>query len=153
MTLRNPKKVGKGSSGTTKWVKMGQVGTSGSSGTGRSGSPDLRGSSGSRTRGSSIDKWVKNKGSFQLNLSTWPKVELPGRVVLSFSREYWVYFDITWKRSQNSNSEESWWNRETFSWSKFSLRPACVTKGLWFWNNSCLSILMLHTPLAEVITP
>ena len=50
MTLRNPKKVGKGS---TKWVKLGQVGTSGSSGTGRSGSPDLRGSSGSRTRKSS----------------------------------------------------------------------------------------------------
>ena len=46
-----------------KWYnQMGQVGTSGSSGTGRSGSPDLR--------GPSWVKWVKNKGSVQLNLST-----------------------------------------------------------------------------------
>jgi len=53
--------------------------------------------------------------------------------VLSSSREYWGYFDITSKRS----SEFEFWgeleNRETFSGSKFS--PATVTrlprKGTW----------------------
>ena len=53
---------------------MAQVVTSGTSGTGRSGSPELRGTSGTRTRGLQIpwNKWNKDKGSVQLNLSSWP---------------------------------------------------------------------------------
>ena len=55
-------------------AQMAQVGTSRASGTGRSGSPELRGTSGTRTRGSS-----DRRRSVQLNLSTCAKVGLQGR--------------------------------------------------------------------------
>ena len=48
--------------------------------------------------------------------------------VLSFSREYWVTLTLLEKDPQNSNSEESSENRETFSGSKFT-RPCRPT--LW----------------------
>jgi len=51
-------------------------------------------------------------------LRIWRKNSL--KRVLSFSREYWVYFDILEKDPQNSKSGESSENRETFSVSKFS---------------------------------
>jgi len=46
--------------------------------------------------------------------------------VLSFSREYWVTLTLLEKDPQNSNSEESSENRETFSGSKFT-RPSRPT--------------------------
>jgi len=51
-------------------------------------------------------------------LRIWRKNSL--KRVLSFSREYCVYFDILEKDPQNSKSEESSENRETFPVSKFS---------------------------------
>ena len=86
MTLRNPKKnLRKEGWQRFKWynqmAQMAQVDTSATSGTGRSGSPELRRTNGTRTRGLRIpwDKWNKDKGSVQLNLSTRPNVELQGR--------------------------------------------------------------------------
>jgi len=101
--------------------------------------------------------------------------------VLSFSREYWVYVDITWKKSsefhkavkirwkefcpfhentgftltlleknpQNSNSEESSENRETFSWSKLRwgwvfLEPTRILSGIQF-TTHFIEIFVLQT--------
>ena len=55
---------------------MGQVGTSwsrGTSGTRRKWSSDLSGTTGTRRRGSSWDKWNKDRGSVHLNHSACPR--------------------------------------------------------------------------------
>ena len=78
MTLRIAKKnlrkeSWQRTSGTTKWHKLAQVGTSGTSGTGRSGSPDLRGTKNKGVFRSTWNKWNKDNVSVQLNLSLDPK--------------------------------------------------------------------------------
>jgi len=77
--MRNPKKIWekswKRTSGTTKWDKWGQVGVRGTSGTRRRGSSDLSGTSGTRRRGSSDLRGTS--GTREKGLSTWTSPLVP----------------------------------------------------------------------------
>jgi len=61
-------------SGTTKWDKLGQVGVRGTSGTRRRGSSDLSGTSGTRRRGSSDLRGTSGTRTRCLSSSTSPLV-------------------------------------------------------------------------------
>jgi len=115
-----------------KWYnQMGQVGTSwsrGTSGTKRGGSSDLSGTSGTRRRGS----WDLRgtSGTRTRGLSTWTIPLVPNGTTRPWKirwKEFCPFHENTGftltlleKDPQNSNSDESSENRETFSRSKSS---------------------------------
>jgi len=80
ITIRNQKKIlrkesWKRTSGTTKWDKLGQIGVRGTSGTRRRGSSDLSGTCGTRRRGSSDLRGTS--GTRARGLSTWTSPLVP----------------------------------------------------------------------------
>jgi len=114
--MRNPKKnLSKESwertSVTTKWDKLGQVGIRGTSGTRRRGSSDLSGSSVTRRRGSSNLRGTSGTSQVHLNHSTcskWDYKAVEFSVKIHFEgtlKNTFHHFEGTLKNTFRSNAE------------------------------------------------
>jgi len=108
-------------SGTTKWDKLGQVGVRGTSGTRRRGSSDLSRRSGTRRRGSSDLRGTS--GTRTRGLSTWTSPLVPNGTTRPFNLSH----EITWIRNKVKSGDQAVFEMKSLDW-------AC---GKWLENWSC----------------